>query len=205
MQVPLEISFRHVDKTDALEDLIREKAAKLEQICTHLISCRIAVESPQEHQQRGNPYRIRLDLKVPPGHEVVVKRESGKGDMHQGLPAVIRDAFNTARRRLQSLVEQQAGEVKSHPRQQTMAFVVKLFPEQGYGFLKTAEGREIYFHRHSVLHDAFDRLTVGTGVRFVEEGGEEGPQASTVHIVDKPGARSAASPESQPQSPDREE
>jgi cold shock CspA family protein len=60
--------------------------------------------------------------------------------------------------------------------------VSKLFPEQGYGFIETRAGAEVYFHRNSVLNHAFDRLTTGTEVRFVEEEGEKGPQASTVAV-----------------------
>ncbi|NLP01042.1 MAG: HPF/RaiA family ribosome-associated protein, partial [Fibrobacter sp.] len=33
MQVPLEITFRDVEKTDEMEELIRKKAAKLDRIC----------------------------------------------------------------------------------------------------------------------------------------------------------------------------
>ncbi len=140
-------------------------------------------------------------MRVPPGHELVVKREPSKGDMHDPLPTVLRKAFDAARRQLQELVEQQRGEVKTHPEQQVMGVVVRLFPEQGYGFLKTIDGRDIYFHRNSVLHDDFDRLEIGTGVRFVEELGTEGPQASTVQIVDKPGARLSTTEESEVQPP----
>jgi cold shock CspA family protein len=61
--------------------------------------------------------------------------------------------------------------------------VIRLFREEGYGFLETPDGREIYFHRNSVLHPGFDRLEIGTEVRFAEEEGEKGPQASTVAIV----------------------
>jgi cold shock CspA family protein len=70
---------------------------------------------------------------------------------------------------------------------------VRLYPgsafNEGYGFLMTPDGRELYFHRHSVLHDDFERLAVGTEVRFEEEEGEKGPQASTVQVVNKPGVR----------------
>lgn len=58
-----------------------------------------------------------------------------------------------------------------------------LNPQEGYGFLETPDGREIYFHRHSVLHGHFDDLQVGTEVTFVEEAGKKGAQASTVAIV----------------------
>jgi cold shock CspA family protein len=51
---------------------------------------------------------------------------------------------------------------------------------QGYGFIETADGREVYFHRNSVRDDAFEHLTVASEVRFVEEMGEKGPQAKRV-------------------------
>lgn len=187
MQVPLEITFRGVQKTTAIEDLIRRKADNLEKVCNHLVSCRIAVEKPQKHQRMGNPFRVRIDLRVPPGHEIVIKRESSEGDLHDELTKVLHNAFEAARRQLQELVRRQRAEVKTHAEEQNMAFVVRLFPEQGYGFLKTPNDREIYFHRNSVLHNDFDRLEIGTGVRFVEELGEKGAQASTVQIINKPG------------------
>lgn len=201
MQVPLEISFRGVAKTEDIESLIREKAAKLEQICDYLSSCSIALESPQEHQEAGSPFRVRISMRVPPGHELVVKRESGHGDMHDELPKVVRDAFQAARGQLQELTERQRDEVKTHPEQEAAAVVVRLFREEGYGFLKTVDGRELYFHRNSVLHDDFDRLEIGTGVSFMEEPGEKGPQASTVQIVDKPGARVPEEEESEVEPP----
>lgn len=191
MEVPLEISFQDVEKTEYLEQLIHEKVAKLEQICDHMISCRIAVEMPQKHQRVGNPYRVRIAMRVPPGHELVAKQEPSKGDMHADLPRVLRQAFDLASRQLRELVERQRGEVKRHPDQQASAVVVRLFKQDGYGFIRTTDGREFYFHRNSVLHDDFERLEIGTGVHFVEEMGEKGPQATSVQIVDKPGVRKA--------------
>lgn len=184
----LEVSFRDVEKNEFIEKLIREKANKLEQVCNELISCRVAVEKPQEHQRTGNPFRVRIDMTVP-GKEFVATRESSKGEMHSVLSRIVRDAFDAARRQLREYKKKQQGKVKVHPEQETVALVVKLFRDKGYGFLKTPEGVELYFHRHSILHDDFDRLEIGTAVRYVMEAGEKGPQASTVQIVDKPGAR----------------
>ena len=62
------------------------------------------------------------------------------------------------------------------------AIVSALFPEKGYGFLTTPDGREFYFHKNSVLHDKFKNLKIGMKVRFVEELGEKGAQASTVKV-----------------------
>jgi len=194
MQVPLEVTYRNVEKTDAIENLIREKVDKLEKICDYMISCRVAVEAPQQHQQTGNPFRVRIDMRIPQGHELVIKRESSQGNIHGTLPQTLRDAFDAAQRQLKELVKKQRAEVKTHPAEQDMAFVVRLFKEEGYGFIKTEGNREIYFHKNSVLN-GWDRLEIGTGVRFVETLGEKGPQATTVQIVDKPGVRAARTEE----------
>ncbi len=107
--------------------------------------------------------------------------------MHDPLDIVLKHAFASASRQLRKLVEQQRGAVKTHPDQQVTAVVHKLFPQEGYGFLRTVDTQdEIYFHRNSVLHDEFDQLAIGTGVRYTAEEGEKGLQATSVQIMDKP-------------------
>lgn len=189
MQVPLEISYRNVNKRESIEALIREKLGKLEDVCDHISSCRIAVEKPHDHPSSGSPYRVRIDLRVPPSHELAVDKNPGKGTQYAPLEAVIRDAFDAARRQLVELNERQHREVKRHDDQSMSAIVTKLFPDDDYGFVKTLDEQEIYFHRNSVLHDDFDRLDIGTGVRLMAAQGPQGPRATTVQIVNKPGAR----------------
>lgn len=189
MEQPLEITFRDVERTPALEALIRREADKLEKVHDNLTRIRVAVEKPHEHQNSGNPYRIRLEIHAPGSPEVIVTRDPRDEKMHKPLEAVLRDAFKAARRNLKRLLAKQRGEVKSHPQQQISAVVEKIFPLEGYGFLRTVDGQEIYFHRNSVLHGDFDRMEVGTGVNFFKEMGRKGPQASSVRVVDKPGYR----------------
>ncbi len=191
MQEPFEITFRGVERTKALEKLIMDEAASLEKVCDYMISGAIVVEKPHQHPRSGSPYRVRLGIHVPHNPEIVVTREPGDGEIHDALSKVFRSAFKAMRRQLKRLVERQRYQIKTHPEQQARAVVHKLFPEEGYGFLKTIEGREVYFHRNSVPHGDFERLEIGTGVRYVETKGREGPQASTVQIVDKPGSRIA--------------
>jgi len=64
-----------------------------------------------------------------------------------------------------------------------------LLRREAYGFIKSLDGREIYFHKNSLPAGEFDRLEIGTGVRWAEEQGEKGPQASSLRIVDKLGFR----------------
>lgn len=189
MQVPLTMTFRNVRKSSNIETLIRRQARKLERVCPYLVSCRIAIERPQAHQKSGNPFRVRVDVTVPPAHELVTVRNAGEGDLHEELPTVVRRAFDAMQRQLKKLVEKQRGDVKLHPAQEMAGVVIRLFRNQGYGFIKSLEGREIYFHKDSLSAAEFDRLEIGTGVQWNEEEGDKGPQASFVKIVDKPGAR----------------
>jgi cold shock CspA family protein len=186
MDVPLEITFRGVESDPTTEDLIRRKAAKLEQVCDHITSLRVSVEQDQKEQSSGRPYRLRLDINMPPGKEFVIKRETSGGHLHTDLQQIIRDAFDAARRKVKKETEKQQGKVKSHPDQQANAVVTRLFPEQDYGFLKSLDGRDIYFHRNSVVERNFEELKPGDGVAFTAELGNEGLQATSVHVVDRP-------------------
>jgi cold shock CspA family protein/ribosome-associated translation inhibitor RaiA len=196
MKIPPEITYRNVEKTNAIDTLIHEKIAKLETVCHQLNSCHIAIEKIHDRPRSGSPYRVRIDMTVPPGHEIVAERSPAEGNQYEPLDAVIRDTFNAARQQLVKFNErQQESDRAPHPEQaqETTGLVTKLFKDEGYGFLRSLEGREIYFHRNSVLHHDFERLEVGTAVHFSPEMGEEGPQASTVRIVDKPGSRAGKS------------
>lgn len=186
MQLPLVISYRGVEKTEAVDNLIRKKASKLDRFCDHITSCRVSIEKGQVHQRRGNPHRVRIDITVPPQHELIAEFGNTEGDIHKPLEQVIRQTFDAAGRQLSKLNAKQRGEVKVHDEQQVVAVISRIFPERDYGFLRTVDNREVYFHRNAVSHDDFDRLEVGTGVRYEETLGDDGPQASTVQVMAKP-------------------
>jgi cold shock CspA family protein len=76
------------------------------------------------------------------------------------------------------------GQVKHHEGA-PVGTVVELDPLGEFGLIETEDGREIYFHRNSVLGGAFSRLTVNSRVTYAEEMGEKGPQASTVKLIEK--------------------
>ncbi|MCC7423994.1 MAG: HPF/RaiA family ribosome-associated protein [Planctomycetaceae bacterium] len=180
MQVPLQVSFRNVDRSDAIEAAVREKAAKLEEFFDRITSCHVIIEAPHQHHQRGNLYRVSIHLAVP-RKELVVDRQPPEHHAAEDVRVALREAFDSMRRQLEDYVREVRGDVKPHA-EPDVARVYKLFPEADYGFLTTSDGREIYFHAHSVL-DGFNRLQHGTEVRFVEEEGEKGPQATSIRIV----------------------
>lgn len=199
MKVSPEVTYRGITKTDAIEALINQKIAKLEQVCDHISSCHIAVEKNQDRPRDQSPYRVRLDITVPPGHEVAAESNMSAQKQYVGLDTVIRDAFDKAWRQLRDLSKRQKEYDRGQTNdgaQDTSALVTKIFADEGYGFLKTLGGEDVYFNRQSVLHDDFDRLEVGTGVRFEAVQDEDGLlHATTVQIVDKPGARAGKADE----------
>jgi cold shock CspA family protein/ribosome-associated translation inhibitor RaiA len=181
MRLPLQIAFHNMSPSEGIEAIIRKKTARLDRFAEHIMGCRVVVEAPHKHHRHGNQYQVRIDLTLP-GGEIVVNREASEHTEHQDLQIAIRDAFDSARRQVEEYVRRQRGAVKVHE-SPPHGRVSKLFPEEGYGFINAPDGRQIYFHKHSVLHDGFDRLEVGTEVAFVEEEGNKGPQASTVKRV----------------------
>jgi cold shock CspA family protein/ribosome-associated translation inhibitor RaiA len=182
--------------SEAVEARVREEASKLETFYQGIMRCRVVVELPHKHRRKGDVYHVRIDMTVP-GAELVVKKEPSlhaslrQGDAekqsksyeahaaHKDVFVVIRDAFKEARRQLQDYARRVRGQTKVHV-PLGKGRISKLFPEEGYGFLETADGSEIYFHKNSVLNDAFNRLTIGKRVTFSEESGKKGAQASTV-------------------------
>lgn len=187
MQVPLELTFRGVKKTEALDDLVRDKVDKLHRVCDYLTSCRVAVERPQGNPSTGSSYRVRVAVQVPRGHELVAVREPSQGTVNDTLETVIHRTFDAMRSQLEQLVAKQRRDVKAHPSQDMVGIVDQLFPDEDHGFLKTPEGESVYFHRNAVVNEDLEDLVVGTGVRYVEEMGEQGPQASTVQVVARVG------------------
>lgn len=185
MELPIEIAIRDVERARDLESLIRRRAEKLSKFHHGVMGCRVAVTRVRHRESSHDPHRIRIDLTVPRGNEIVVTEKSTPGE-REPLHVLVNRAFEAAERRLKSLKQRQRYEVKSH--EEPSGLVIRLFPEEGYGFLRSRDGRELYFHRNSVLADGFGRLEIGTEVRFDEEEGDEGPQASTVTILDKPGS-----------------
>jgi ribosomal subunit interface protein len=176
MQRPLKITSRDFDLTPAIEADLRDRVAALERYWDRITGCEVTLEAPVRHHRKGGPFVVHIRLTVP-GGELEVNRRSG-----EDFQVAIRDAFDAARRQVEDHLRELRRDVKSHeaPDQGRIA---KIFPTEGYGFIETPDAREVYFHRNSVMNADFDRIAVGATVRFVEEIGEKGPQASTVAIV----------------------
>lgn len=184
MQVPLEISFQNSEPSEALRTEIEKQAKRLEKFHDHITSCNVTVIAPQTRHRKGGLFKIDIRIAMPPHKDVFVTRTHDDAPQHEHAVVAIKDAFGAAQRQIEDAVRELRGQVKPHE-PEDHGHVAKFVAGDDYGFIETADGREVYFHRNSVLDGAFDRLAVGSEVRFVEEIGEKGPQASTVRLVGK--------------------
>lgn len=180
----LQITFRNIDASPAVEAKVRERAHELERFFDRIVSCRILIEAPKRHR-RGGLYHVRVDLKIP-GKEIVVKRNPLEHHGHEDVYVAVRDCFDAVRRQLEDDVRWRRGAVKAHD-EPSHGKIARLIAEGDYGFIEAPDGTEVYFHCNSISNGGFSRLKVGDEVRFVLHAGEgeKGPQASTVAPIGK--------------------
>jgi ribosome-associated translation inhibitor RaiA len=114
MQQSVKIAYRGLEKSEKIDDLILEYAGRLEKFCDHIIRCDVAIEQPNHGHHKGNPYRVRIDVTVSRGHELVAEEQQKDNGAHEPLTKVIHDAFKTMERQLRDVVEKQRREVKTH-------------------------------------------------------------------------------------------
>ncbi|HTT12135.1 MAG TPA: HPF/RaiA family ribosome-associated protein [Burkholderiaceae bacterium] len=180
MQMPLQITFSDMPRSEAIEADIRRHAAKLDEFSGRIMSCRVTVKAPGRHKLKGKHYAVHVDLKVK-GGELASTRHHEHEDVH----VAIRDAFDAVRRRLEDQVRRQRGQTKAH-QPLVHGRVVGLLVEEGQGFIEDAEGNQYYFDRASLVQPNFEKLTVGAAVEFLADLGTQGRQAKRVSLAAEP-------------------
>jgi ribosome-associated translation inhibitor RaiA/cold shock CspA family protein len=188
MQVPLEISYHNIPKSQAAEDEIRAHVAELEEIYDRITSCRVRVDQRADNANHTIPPVVRIELGIPGHKKLVVAHEPDHLQRKYQTPDLsnaINEAFRIAERRLLDLKETRKTEAREPAESGEQRFfgqVAEMYPLDDYGFLLNKEGALLYFHRNSVLAGDFDYLTRGAEVYYVEEDGDTGPMAKKVWI-----------------------
>ncbi len=189
MQAPIEIAFQHCEPTEEIQAEIAKQAKRLEKFSDRLTSCHVAFVGPQTRHRQGELFKIDIRIAMPEHHDVMVTRARGDAPEREHPLVAIREAFDAAVRQIEDFARDTRDQVKDHRvkdhQAESHGRVTKFLAGEDCGFIETEEGHEIYFHRNAVLGGAFDRLTVGSEVRFVEEAGVKGAQASAVRLVGK--------------------
>jgi len=186
MDIPLEIAFHNAQPSAEIETLIRKHIGRLEKLYPHLIGCRISVEMPRKQHRNGNVPEVHIAIRVP-GREIAISREPHKVRQRRATANVqtaVKDAFRAAEQRLKDFKELQYGEVKMKE-MPIQGYVSLLVAEKNYGFIATANGEELYFHRNAVADGGFDALREGDAVQYFLVAGDKGPSAGRVWRTDE--------------------
>lgn len=182
MQTPLEIAFKDMPTSDHLESLIRRRVDRLERLHPDLIGCRVVVDVPHRAPGSGKvALRVTVEADAPGRQKLVGRSEeethASKGD----ATAALNRAFDAVQRQLEDH-EERRRDTRLHAGVGQTGRVVRLFPEQDYGFVETGVGPDLYFTRNAVIGEAYDALDVGMLVEVTPATteGPMGPQASSV-------------------------
>ncbi len=99
MQVPVQISFRDMPVSDAVEAACWAEAEKLDRFYDRITACRIVVSEASGDGPGGATFQVRIDLAVPDG-DIIINREP---PAHHGddIRVAVREAFVRARRQLE--------------------------------------------------------------------------------------------------------
>lgn len=183
MDVPLQIAFKDMESSDFMEGLIRERAARLEQFHDHIVSCRVVVDFPHRSAQGAKPpIGVAVEVTVPGSKMIVAKEAQNRHEAKGDVATVVNRAFERVERQLEDHRDIRQGDVKVHAADGETGRVVRLFPDQNYGFVEVVGAPDLYFTRNAVLDGSYDDLEVGSMVRvtLATTEGPMGPQASSV-------------------------
>src|SRR5262245_47001656 len=139
MQRSLEIAFRNLDSSDFLRDLAEERVARLEKFHPRIIGCRVVIEAPYRSAEGHRPpLGVSVEVDVPGRPRIVAKDVEEQRELKGDHLSAINRAFEAIERQLEELSEKQRGDVKRHENARQTGNVVRLFPEQNYGFVEIA-------------------------------------------------------------------
>ena len=58
--------------------------------------------------------------------------------------------------------------------------IKRVVRDRGFGFIRSTDGQEVFFHRNGLQQMDFDSLKEGATVEFEVEQSEKGPRANNV-------------------------
>jgi ribosome-associated translation inhibitor RaiA/cold shock CspA family protein len=188
MQIPVEIAFHNCERSDSVEDIIRDHVDRLETIHSRLTSCRVRVDQKNDNQSHSIPPVVHIEIKVPGHKDIVVAHEPDhlqRKFQHPDIRNAINEAFRIAERQLGAMKDQIKDRTSVAGHEAANEFfgqVAEMPAGEDFGFLLTKEGGVLYFHRNAVLTGDFDRMRRGDDLTYVEDVGDTGPIATKVRV-----------------------
>ncbi len=182
MQKPVEITFKDLDPSTAIEARVRERVGRLEAMSPQMVGCHVWVRAPHQ-KHKATQYVIDVSVEMP-GSTLNIDRRPGDDDAHTDVYVAIRDTFDAMERKLRKWKDQHKGRPEVHARL-LQGRIASLNGYSGHGQIETTDGRLIYFHRNAVAGDGFEGLNEGDTVELSVDtkDADEGPHASFVRPI----------------------
>ena len=181
MQIAPEIIFHDVDRSEWVENYIVERLGRLEKFAEGITRCHVTLAQEVASHSKGNRYSVMVEVRLPPNQDLAAKKQKVVREMHTQLPALINQAFGAIETQLKKTAQLRRSEMKTHD-SEARGLVASLSPE-GFGFIRSFDNQDVYFHRNSVLNGDWKVIEAGSLVAFAEEQGDRGPQASSVRLI----------------------
>lgn len=100
MDTPVEIHFHGIEKSEAVEERVRWKVAKLARHFDRMTSCRVVLEAPHRSPAKAKAFQIKIEIGVPRQRAIVVSHEREGSHAQEELLLALRDAFEAALRKV---------------------------------------------------------------------------------------------------------
>lgn len=188
MQIQPQIAFHNCEKVDWAEEEILDHIERLEEIYDRAIACRVRVDQRNDNANHTIPPVVHIEISVPGHKDIVVAHEPDhlqRKFQAPDLKNAINEAFRIAEDRLTRYKDQltdRTAPATHEAANELLGQIAEITPGEDFGFLLTASGGLLYFHRNSLLSGDFDRLRRGDEVYYVEDMGDTGPTAKKVRV-----------------------
>jgi ribosome-associated translation inhibitor RaiA len=186
LQTPLQITYHGLDPSSSFDQLIRERADRLEAMHDRITSCRVVVEVPHRAPGTGKvSIGVKVEVMVPGRPMIVGSDEMQKKEAKNDIVAVVGKAFDAVERQLEKPISAAAPSERPNESVGQSGQVVRLYAEQRHGFVEVAGSPDLYFTENAVVDGAFDEIVPGMLVHVTRATteGPMGPQASSVRIL----------------------
>jgi len=179
MQVPPQISFRHMDPSPAIEAHIMRRIDALEKIFPNMIGCQVVIDASQKKRVTGRNFEVSIQAELP-GPDIFAKEKLGRSSAPEDVNLAVHRAFDQAERLLRERFEKMGNvETKHHP-EALDGEVVRLMKEEGYGFIRGVDGNEYYFQQDGLTSGHWSDLDIGSRLSFKGQNGDKGMFAISV-------------------------
>jgi ribosome-associated translation inhibitor RaiA len=186
MERDLQIAFKNVESSDSLEALIRDRVGRLQRFHHNITGARVVVEVPHRSAEGSKPpLGIAVEIDVPGRAPVIAKGEQERRETKGDSTAIVNRVFEAVERQLEQISAIRKGEVKQHGSAGDTGVVVRIFPDQAYGFIEVKDSPDLYFSRDVCGNGSFEEIKVGSIVHVTRASSEGpmGPQASSVKLL----------------------